>query len=355
MKKNTIRRETPSETDISLSASDASGNFEKIADQCARASEAGEPFHNVSVSGLQVRPSAPDRMSINVDATHFISCPGEVRVEDSHFEGCGDDAANVHGINFAPVERIAADTVRIDGMDVPQSGLPEEIPVGDRLRWVDRDTLLDAGVAEVAEVRAVPGNEKKLREVRFTTPLPEGALESFLLTHADRFPTFVFRGNRVFNLRGRGAIMKTRGIRVEDNHFEHCTSQALHLSAAVGWRESGGTSDVAVRDNQFRHCGIGHGRYARACAFVTDGQCRKPDPRLHTDILFENNRIESDADRAGLILDSASNVTVRGNTFADCGESLRLKVFESIAFEDNRFEQTEIPDESAISGGPLTP
>ena len=80
-------------------------------------------------------------MSTNCDATHFISCSGEIRIARCVFRGMGDDAANVHGF-YLTVRRIEGCRV-IVSLDVAPQDFEMDLPdPGDQLELVRSDTLL---------------------------------------------------------------------------------------------------------------------------------------------------------------------------------------------------------------------
>ncbi|MCU6707744.1 right-handed parallel beta-helix repeat-containing protein [Paenibacillus sp. J5C_2022] len=57
----------------------------------------GHRSENLAFTRLKVKPGIGRVLSTNTDATHFISCKGEISFTACSFEGMGDDAVNVHG------------------------------------------------------------------------------------------------------------------------------------------------------------------------------------------------------------------------------------------------------------------
>ena len=81
-------------------------------------------------------------MSTNTDATHFTSCKGMLRIEDSEFEGHGDDATNVHAYYHSLIptgERRCR--LRLDSPTWTHSQTLDYPDPGDRLELVSRDSL----------------------------------------------------------------------------------------------------------------------------------------------------------------------------------------------------------------------
>lgn len=52
---------------------------------------------DVLLQRVQVAKRSGRPMSITADAVHFDTCAGHLQIQDSLFEGQGDDGLNVHG------------------------------------------------------------------------------------------------------------------------------------------------------------------------------------------------------------------------------------------------------------------
>lgn len=279
----------------------------------------GHLCHDLHVSRFAIRPSGHRVLSINVDGTHFISCTGTVTVEDSYFEGMGDDATNIHSFYLDVLARTGASSVRVRLEVSAQDFQPERPEPGDRIEFVHRATLAPFAEGEIANIETHPDGSF---EIVFREILPDPLAAGDLLSDVSKLARFRFRRNTVKNIRGRAALIQTRDAIVEDCHFEFCTGQGVHVDTALNWRESAATRDVRILNNRMEHCGYGVGGYCRAAGVVVGTECEFPLPEVHRGLEIAGNRIIGSGDKPGLLISCANDVRVIGNDIQNCSTDI---------------------------------
>lgn len=134
-------------------------------------------------------------MSTNTDATHFASCSGSLRVEDSTFAGHGDDAINVH--NYYYTIRNAAGTnctLTVEAPTWTHAQEPDIPRAGYKLALVDKSTMRPQKTYVVEESVQI-GNAAS---VRLDETLPQDTTP-YLLANMTDLPVLSFRNNHVRN------------------------------------------------------------------------------------------------------------------------------------------------------------
>lgn len=282
----------------------------------------GHLCHDIHVSRFQIKPSPGRILSINVDGTHFISCTGTITVEDSHFEGMGDDATNIHSFYFKICRINGTRSLRVKVEATPQDFYPNEPDVGDAIEFVRVATLAPYAEERISLVKMLPDG---LLDLEFSEILPETFRPDDVLSNVSKLAAFRFVRNTVKNIRGRAALIQTRDALVQDCHFEFCTGQGVHIDTATGWWESGATRNVRVKNNRFLNCGYGFGRYCKAAGVVVGTECEVPEPGVHREIEISGNRIEGPGDKPGLWITSADEVELSRNEIVNCEPPVRIE------------------------------
>ncbi len=257
---------------------------------------------------------APGRMfSISSDATHFSECSGTIRIEDSHFQGMGDDATNIHGF-FLDIVGLADERTVLakckDTWIMPPG-------VGNVLEFTDPDTLLPFGTGRVEAVTV--NRRKKIHRIRFASALPKAVGVGTFLANATRAPRVRLSGNTVRGNRARGFVIKTRDAIVENNTFDSVSGAGVFVAVEGDhWRESIGTRDVIIRNNVFTNCNGGPSRrWAVISVFAYTKGVKQGKAGVHQNVRIENNRIDG-TDNAGIFVSSADGVILRNNKITAC-------------------------------------
>ena len=78
----------------------------------------------------------------------------------------------------------------------------------------------------------------------------------YMFANLTDVPKLIFRGNDVREHLARSVLCKTHGALIENNSFEHNTGTAVHIAAEAQWGEGIATENVTVRGNTFTNCGF---------------------------------------------------------------------------------------------------
>lgn len=274
---------------------------------------------NLTAENLDFAPEKGSARKI-ASAADFIQlcmCRGKMTVKNCHFDGAGDDLLNVHGIHFKITEQNGNDlTVRFMH---PQSHGFNPLRVGDTLAYINPETLLEEGQAEILSSELV--NEY---EIRLTVRGTVGAKVGHVIEDVSACPSLDFIGNTSTRIITRGLLITTRGkVTVSGNHFVSTTMSGILLSDdAKSWYESGMCRDVTVQNNVFDDCGgtpvlilPENSRYAGA---------------VHRNIAIIGNTFKK-YDGVAISAEATDGITVRDNRFA--GEVIRTHNCENVTVE----------------------
>lgn len=258
---------------------------------------------NLTAENLDFSPEKGSARKITsaADFIQLCMCRGKMTVKNCNFDGAGDDLLNVHGIHFKITKQDDGElTVRFMH---PQSHGFNPLRVGDTLAYINPETLLEEGQAEILSSELL--NEY---EIRLTVRGTVGAKVGHVIEDVSACPSLDFIGNTSTRIITRGLLITTRGkVTVADNHFVSTTMSGILLSDdAKSWYESGMCRDVTVQNNVFDYCG--------------------GTPVL---ILPENSRYAGAVHR---------NIAIIGNTFKKYdGVAISAKATDGIRVRDNHF------------------
>ena len=236
------------------------------------------------------------------DFMQFCMCRGQISVTDSKFEGAGDDCLNVHGIHFK-ITKIVDNYVTARFMH-PQAYGFEPFRSGDKIAFIDPDTLLELGQSEVTE-------SKMSDEYNITLRLTDTtyAKTGLVIENISACPDLEFARNYVNRIITRGLLITTRGkVNVHHNIFNDTYMSTILLSDdAKSWYESGMCRDLTISDNTINHC---HSVPILICPDIV----RYRDS-VHSNIRVLNNTF-CDYPDAVINCRFAENITIANNTFA---------------------------------------
>lgn len=262
----------------------------------------GHRSHDILISGLKVIPSLGYTMSTNTDATHFTSCTGLLRIENSEFFGHGDDAINVHTYYHT-----------VKKCDGGRYVLEVRAPTGTHCQKLDYfspgDTvelckLTDLTPTEERIVKSVtPDFENHLQIVAFDRPLPAYA-EGWLLADVTQLPRLEFVNNTVKNHLARAVLVKTRNVLIENNILEADSFCGIQVAAEAWWHEGVTCRDAHIRNNKISRYGVG----------IDIGiSAKTPTAPVHRNIVIEDNDIDAGKNKYGIVARCVDGLTVRNN------------------------------------------
>ena len=194
-------------------------------------------------------PASPRCFTAAADATHFVNCAGELRLEECRFESQLDDGVNVHGF-YAPVRGRPAGQSLLLGWGHPgQQGTLPGRP-GDEVALMGAEQLRPVWTARLK--RLCPQKEGILAE--FDAPLPDSLPERPVLENLSLSPRVVIRGCTFRKNRARGVLLTCREALVENCLFETAGAAVYLEGEACYWYESGATRSLCLQNNRFVNC-----------------------------------------------------------------------------------------------------
>jgi len=317
----------------------------------------GQFCENVKLLACEVTPAAGRIFSVCADASHFVNCRGEIRVEDCLFENQLDDPLNVHGLNTRITEIIDGHTILVELVHHEQHGVSVGF-TGDAMRFSDNATLLGYARNKIAEVERI---NARYARVRFVDPLTEEVKLNHVIENMDWTPDLYVTGCTIRNNRARGFLASTPGkIRIWGNQISASGSGIKISGDANYWFESGAVEDVEIRDNDFGECCYGDAPWGKAVIDI-DPEIAHPETNpacFHRNIRIENNRFAT-SDIGILFARSVDGLTFAGNQIRQTGfypavgrmsQALTFEGCRSVLVEGNEGLAPEGTHSQALTG-----
>ena len=206
----------------------------------------------ITIDGLEIKKAPGRPMSICADGVHFSnSRGGAVVIQNSLFEGQGDDGINIPTI-FQAIGWASTDglSIQVQGRGQPLPASPLASP-GDTLNVYNVTSMAPLGTAQVASIG--PNHT-----ILLSTPLPLGAGVYSLVNVAQEYPATTLILNNTFrNNRARGALLKVSNMLATANVFEGITLPAIKTETdGCFWYEGHPVSNWTVVDNTFIECNL---------------------------------------------------------------------------------------------------
>ena len=254
---------------------------------------------------IMIRPGSGRWMSTNADATHFTGCRGTIVMENCLFEGMGDDATNVNAGHYMVVDQ-CRDNSKLSIRCAKRGGFSPEPLVGDRLELSGADLVPYVTVT----VKSLTYDEKeKTFIVEFSDKLPERTAKGDIVGNASACAAVRIRGCTILRTLGRGFILKTRDVIIENCTLEDVSSAGIAMNTDVNnWWESIGSRDIIIRNNRFINCRFEPAYVSGVIESLASGKA----PGVHQRITIENNIIQGSSGNA-VKIGSADGAVIAGN------------------------------------------
>lgn len=273
---------------------------------------------NVFFERLHVVPSHKENLSTNTDATHFVSCKGNIFFRDCEFKGHGDDAANVH--TFYHDFKIL-DGTKIKGFQtVPTHSLKLDYPdIGDEMQLVDRKTLVPKGTYKVLDVE----KNKDYYIATLDSQILNEDVDNCFLADLTRSPFVTFENCTFKNHWARSILLKCRKGLIQNCLFDSSTVQAIHIAPEAAWHEGIACENMVIKNNRFVNCGIiGH---CKVGGIKIEISAENPVGQLQKNICIENNYFDLPETDYAISISNAEDVKIKGNYFNNCKNKISLK------------------------------
>ncbi len=238
---------------------------------------------NVIDSHVSIRPDdwpgIPDTRrwkSINADGVHLQSNRTGVWVENSTFEGLGDDVMNFYTLPFTIYQKLSDSEFTLATIVKDRiQGIPTgAIIVGDRLSFFDPVAGREIRKARVTAVREVQvddpndpfGNPIRLQTVTIDQPVSGVQAAETSETGGFRNDTTVFNLNlsrsslvqdsKLLNSRRYGNFLMSDNVQLIDNLYEGLSDEAIAAHNEPGWPLGPFANNILVQGNEFINNGF---------------------------------------------------------------------------------------------------
>lgn len=269
---------------------------------------------DIHISRMRVVPSAGSHMSTNTDAVHITSCKGLVRIENSVFDGQGDDSLNIHTYyhSIETADGCACTTVlrAPTGTHTQTADYPDP---GDVLELTDMQSL---GCIDTYRVISCKRTDNPWRsELILDKPLPADR-ENFTLVNATQMPRLEYVGNYCRSHLARSILVKIKDARIEGNTVMDVTGTGIYVAAEAWWYEGLCTTEnIVVRRNRIVNCGREpQGARQRSCGGIcVTIDAKNPTAATHKNVIIEDNIIDCPDAPHGIYVSNTENLTIQRN------------------------------------------
>lgn len=281
---------------------------------------------DIRIRGLRVVPSAGCHMSTNTDATHFTSCKGLVRLENSVFEGQGDDSINIHTF-YHSIEQHngCACTTVLRAPTGTHSQTADYPDAGDVLELVNMRSLNCIDTYRVVSREATDSPWKS--NLILDKPLPDDCAD-LAFANATQMPRLEFAGNSCRSHLARSILVKIKDALIEDNTIMDVVGTGIYVAAEAWWFEGLCTTEnIVVRRNRVVNCG----RFGNpACPRGSAGVCvtidaKEPTVATHKNVTIEDNIIDCPDAPHGIYVSNTENATVGRNQVRSASDPIVIE------------------------------
>jgi hypothetical protein len=205
---------------------------------------------NLSYRNVKVVPNpAKNRyLSGHDDGFHFSNCKGMIQIVGCEFAALMDDPINVHGTSVRIMEISGPDKVRCKFMHHQSLGMEWGFK-GDKVGFIENENMSTVATGTLASFTRI---DNELFDLTFTGAIPASIEPGDALENLTWTPSVSITGSMFRSCRARGILISTPGkVVIENNTFESSGSAILIAGDANYWYESGGVTDVVIRNNRF--------------------------------------------------------------------------------------------------------
>jgi hypothetical protein len=270
-------------------------------------------------------------ISSTADASYFFGDKGNIAVLNNTFEFQGDDGVNVHAA-FIPINSISSQSVIID------KDLAADIDVGDTIRFSsgkDLSTLFEATISSMSKTeQSCKANCSE--QINFNKTLPQGiTTNDYIIDLNHQGENYIVSGNTIENNRGAAILAQAENGLVEHNILGGNTLNGITLTADTShFKEGPGADNVTVTNNTLSHIGYGSAERPPSGILVAgdvsnNGVISASANYPNQSLLIENNSL-NDIPGTGILVESATNVKVEGNTFQNIDTTVQVSKSQDV-------------------------
>ena len=199
----------------------------------------GDRQRGFSFENLSITPGQGRHISTTADGVHLTGALGDIVFDQGTFEAMGDDAINVAVVWDTLTTATPGNSFTMAGADSPAKE-------GDTMAFFD-ESLAFVGSSRVQSSSGSGPLKIQLKDsVRFLRP----GLKALNMSHIPSL--FYISGVMVRKKIGRGILVGALHGVIQNSTFESLTMAGINFHFSSYWNEGAPSSDVAIRNNQFR-------------------------------------------------------------------------------------------------------
>lgn len=279
---------------------------------------------DITMNQLITEPSGDRKFSLAADATHFVSCRGELNFSQCRFQNMFDDGINVHGTYILIIRKLKQNTVRVKCGHNQHLGI-DALSVGDELEMLRKD---DLSIIDCAKVISIAKLNQEVYDIVLDKDLDARAGDLF--ENASWYPDINVNDCIIRWNRARGMLLNGRGkIRVSNSHIES-PGAGIMVETSGTWCESGRIADFEIKNNVFENCA--HTSMWGNANIVISPEIKDPTARM-------------EACEKGELFTLHENVTIADNRFIHTNAPIiEAKYIDQLTITDNTIEKTPDAD-----------
>lgn len=287
--------------------------------------------HDIVLTGCSIAREAGSKIPLttSADGFHVSESQGNILIEDTVFQGMGDDAINIHDNcyqGYAEIDPNDAKKVTLKYCYTHQLRMSD----GDTLELYNPDySNIGGGAATIERVVASSALNGNDMTITFQTDLPP-TFSPYSIFRNKKFGTtdVIVRNCEFVQTNGHGLLYSGEDVTIENNLFQDIYSTPIQLEVNIFaqkigsytyWYEGRPTDNVLISNNTFLDNNAQLESDASAIWAAPTLPWGTIDNYLFTRVTVENN-VFSGIPGAIVSLENASNVLVRDNEFIYYGE-----------------------------------
>lgn len=275
-----------------------------------------------------LKPGTDRLMTVTADAIHTIDCKGDLVIQNSIFENCGDDALNTHSMYQQLMKKLGKDKLYVSN----PRGYHFAPEVGDEMEISARaDLSVIQNVTVKAVESAIDGfNVTFNEEISDKVVTEESKGNGDVIANITRSTKLVYTNNLVRNKRCRGILIQTRFAKVTNNTFSNLSDAGILMTSDTGeWYESLPSHNVVIENNKFISNNLGKGGSDGDITAITIGKDGNYGAvGVQKNLAIKNNFIANSMN-SGIYINSAKDVDIEHNLISNVGLDPKSKGFNA--------------------------
>ena len=289
---------------------------------------------------------------INADAVHIQDNREGVWVEDSTFEGVGDDVSNLYSLPSTIVNIVAPNVLDLATVNFSQiaNSYDRRFVPGDKVLFYDPIKGVELREARVLSSETLPGDAttdfKRINRVTFDQPITGAVVsdnsdrvgEAFLgyrndiqVFNRDLSKNGLIQNSAFSNSRRFGTFLMAENVQIVDSTYTGLQNSAIAAHNQTSWPLGNIPRDILLQNNDFNFNGFGapYLEDAHTRAVVSFKLDRHRDlvvqghSHLISNLTIADNRFRLWS-KTALSVRNSQNVTITGNEFFVGDESMSL-------------------------------